>query len=93
MSTPVERVGNRVLCGFPTTCGKRVLCVFHRSGTIHRLARLSSTGQEAPEATIVGAVDPEHPPTMATDHDFPFPERRVSGSRIVGPLSVSLWAR
>jgi hypothetical protein len=30
---------------------------------------------------------------MLTVHDFVFPSRRVPGSRIVGPFSVSLCAR
>jgi hypothetical protein len=78
---------------FQRPCGKRVLCVFHRLGTIHGLPRVSSTVQDAPGATNVGAVDPVHPLPSARDHGVRLPERRVSGSRIVGPFSVSLWAR
>jgi hypothetical protein len=55
-----------------------VLFVFHSSGTIQRLPRISeppclvsSTVQEAAGATIADRVDRRHLRTMAADHDFP----------------------
>src|SRR5579863_3013423 len=88
------------VCGVQGPRGKRGLCVFHRAGAIHRLSRmsathgLSSTVQDTAAATTDGGVDRPHPPDHGPDHDFPpLPGRRVFGSRMVGPLSVSLCAR
>jgi len=89
---PVERCGRRVLGAVQRPCGKRVLCVFHRSGTIHRLFGRSATAQEAPGTTIVRRNDCTTPPhrrhVRPPGHPFPFAPRRVAGSRIVGPFKV-----
>jgi hypothetical protein len=94
----VERCGRGLCVQGP--CGKRVLCVFHRSGTIHRLLRIieaprgsNSTVHDAVGTTIATRGDPEHPVAIAADHEFRFGPRRVSGSHIVGPFRVSLCAQ
>jgi hypothetical protein len=88
--------GGRIRCGRVVFMKSQNDC---GSGTIHRLSHVT----EAPrplgasrgprERAMVGVNDQWGASTMVVDHDFPFPGRRVSGSRIVDPFCVSLCAR
>lgn len=97
MSTPVERCGRALCVQGPR--GKRVLCVFHRSGTIHRLLRIiearrgrSSTVYDAVETTIARRVDPEHPSRSRSIMISPWVPA-VSPGRASSGLSASACAR
>ena len=77
----------------PSRGGNRVLCDFHAGGTVHGLFRSSTTADDAPGATIACEADPWYSPQRAwrteRAHAGAFVSRRVSGSRMVGPFSVS----
>ena len=65
-----------------------------RDRSVRSLGR-KTTDQDAPGTTIGHRVDIQHPPRHARperDHAWAFVPRRVPGSRIVGPFSVSRCA-
>ena len=84
----------------PHRVRERWWAVFHSSVTIHRPWRgdpAISAGQLDSTSGPPDDVRPTGRPVASLsipgDHDFPLPPRRVSGSRMVGPLSVRRWAR
>ena len=56
------RCGRRVLGAVQRAVGNARFCVFHSSGTVHRLFRRSTTAQDAPGTPIGRGIDLAYAP-------------------------------
>jgi hypothetical protein len=74
----VQPVGGAFSAPSKDLCENALLAFLHRSGRMHRLARLSSTVPMAAGRTIGGWVDLPHPPRRAAIALMPPPWVRAA---------------